>query len=313
MTIFFYCPRPPVNKDGIIPPSGGIYFIHRLVSLLNELGHPALVWTPRPLEVWWDAHPIRHEYIVETIQPGPADTVVIPEVNWPPAEMNGARQVLFVQNYIWLDRSQFIQHPGDTLVCSRFLANHMQRVFDARVIGMLTPYLDDDVWVKDLSLYTPKKSGRVMLLNRRNERLADKMRMALELSGQFEVDFITEPLSQRQLAAHFVDAEYYIHLVYPEGFPMVCLEAMRSGTLVVGTTGGGGNQFMFHGETAVCVQNPEDGRYFNEDEFVQRIMDQMLILRSDDDKRSRLWQHAYAFSKQYSAESTKKELKLVFG
>jgi hypothetical protein len=300
MTTYMMCPKPAL-------PSGGCWFIHRLVGLLNEMGHDAKVWTPQPFIVTWDAHPIDPSLVVQSIQPGRGDTVIIPEVNWPVADMNGARQILFVQNYLWLDKYVFDSNPGDTLVCSRFLANHMQRVFNANVIGKITPFLDDDVWFP-----SPKLANRVLLVARRRPDLSAMLRSQLESNG-FEVDYVTEPMTQIELSGHFRDAEFYVHTVYPEGFPMICLEAMRSGTIAVGTTGGGGNEFMMNNETAVCVQDPENGRYFNESEFVTRIIEQLLILRGDADKRSRIWTQAHQWSLRYVAEETKKELKAVFG
>lgn len=300
MTIYFACPKPAL-------PSGGVWYIHRLAGLLNEIGIDARVWTPQPFDVWWDSHPIDASLVMQSISPCRGDTVVIPEVNWPASDMNGARNILFVQNYVWLDKYVFDSNPGDTLVCSRFLANHMQRVFNARVIGKLTPFLDDDVWFP-----SPKVANRVLIVARRRPDQAESLRQKLEANG-FSVDYVTDALSQRDLSGHFRSSEFYVHLVYPEGFPMICLEAMRSGTIVVGTTGGGGNEFMHNGETAICVQDPENGRYFNEDEFVNRIVDQLLILKGDSDKRSRIWTQAHSWSLRYTAEETKKELKAVFG
>lgn len=300
MTLYFLCPKPAL-------PSGGCWFIHRLVGLLNEMGHEARVWTPQPYPIWWDSHPIDQSLVVQSIQPSRGDTVVIPEVNWPVSEMNGARQIIFVQNYIWLDKYVFDNNPGDTIVCSRFLANHMQRVFNANVIGKITPYLDDDVWFP-----SPKTANRVLIVARRRPDLSSILCEQLESNG-FSVDYVTDPMSQAELSQHFNSAEFYVHTVYPEGFPMICLEAMRSGTIVVGTTGGGGNEFMMHNETAVCIQDPENGRYFNEGEFVNRIVEQLLILKGDSDKRSRIWTQAHNWSLRYTADATKLDLKAVFG
>ncbi len=300
MTVYFICPKPAL-------PSGGVWYLHRLAGLMNEIGIESKVWTPQSFDVWWDAHPVDPSIVMKSIAPGRGDIVVVPEVNWPASDMNGAKNILFVQNYVWLDKYVFDSNPGDTLVCSRFLANHMQRVFNARVIGKITPFLDDDVWFPG-----PKIANRVLIVARRRPELADILRQCLE-AANFTVDYVTEPLSQRDMSDHFKDAEFYVHLVYPEGFPMICLEAMRSGTIVVGTTGGGGNEFMHHGETAVCVQDPESGGYFNGSEFINRIVDQLVILRSDSDKRSRIWTQAHSWSLRYTAEETKKELKAVFG
>ena len=300
MTVYFQCPKPST-------PSGGVLFIHQIVQLLNEIGIKSFVWTPEPFEVWWSANPFLPEQIVKSIQPGHGDIVVIPEVGWPASEMNGAKQVLFVQNYIWLNQEAFRNNPVDALVCSRFLANHMQRVFNASVVGKITPFLYDDVWNP-----TPKEANRTLVFARRNP-YHEKMRDALEADG-FPVEYVTEQLTQRQVADLLKRCEFYVHLSHPEGFPIACLEAMRSGTIVVGTTGGGGNEFMLgKDETAVVVQDPENGRYGSSEEFINRIMEEMNRLREDAGLRSRLWTQALDWSKRYTAEATKQELREIFG
>jgi len=303
MTVYWICPRPET-------PSGGAWFIHRLARMLNDLGHKSYVFQAEIGNVWWDANPIEPQHIkTGAIVAGQGDTVIIPEYLWPQAprvHVDGARRILFVQNYIWLSQEAFRNDPAETLVCSRFLANHMQRVFKTNVTGKLTPFLDEGVWGP-----TPKKKDRTLLMARRNPYHA-AMKQALEAAG-FPVEYVTEPLSQKQLAAKLADCEFYIHLTHPEGFPMACLEAMRMGTIVVGTTGGGGNEFMFNRETAMVVQDPDNGRYGSAEEFVNRIMEQMQALRADDALRSRLWNQAHNWSLRYKAEATMEELKAVFG
>jgi len=296
--VYFICPKPET-------PSGGVWLIHRIVGLLNQMGIESYVWTPKPFEVTWDAHPIDPAFVKNSIQPGRDDIVVVPEVNWPSTDMNGARLIIFVQNYIWINQEAFRNNPADVLVCSRFLANRMQRLFDAKIIGKITPFLDDDVWFP-----SPKQTNRTLIFARRNNYHA-KMRDLLESDG-FPVEYITESLTQRQIAEKLSQCEFYIHLTHPEGFPMACLEAMRSGTIVVGTTGGGGNEFMQNGETAVCVQDPDNGGYGNPDEFLRRIMEQMVALRNNPGDRSRIWTQAHAWSMRYNAEATKADLKQIF-
>ncbi len=131
------------------------------------------------------------------------------------------------------------------------------------------------------------------------------------IADGFTVDYVTEPLSQRELAAHFADCEFYVHLVRPEGLPMIALEAMLSGTIVVGTTGGGGNEFMFDGQTAMVVSDPEAGHY-SEEEFLVGILGKLRELRDHPELRSRIWNRAHEWSKRYNAQVTIDQLKKVF-
>ncbi len=293
--IYFMCPRPAA-------PSGGVWFLHRLAQLLQAAGQPARVVPLGDFSVWWDAH-LSYENLSEpNPQLLPGDTLVVPEVLWPQAARQGVRTVLFVQNYIWLDKAAYFSNPAEVVVCSQFLANYMGRIFGRKVTGVITPFLDDDVWAAG-----EKLPGRVVILARRNPHHAD-LREKLTGLG-FDVDYITEPLDQRTLAAHLARAEYYAHLTYPEGFPIAVLEAYRSRAAVVGTTGGGGNEFMFDRQTARVVQDPENGRYWSDDEFVARLCDQFILLRADESGRAAQVEHAYAWSLRYTAAATLETLK----
>jgi len=292
--ICWLCPKPDA-------PSGGCWFIHRLAHMLNDLGVASFVHQVEPFDVWWDAHPVPSQAIASE-PPRSSDTVIVPEVMWPlPAVY--ARQILFIQNRQWLVKELDYQ-DSEVLVCSRYLANWVERTYRVKPLGKITPFLDDDVWNP-----TPKQSNRTLVIARRNPYHA-QMRDLLEASG-FPVEYVTEALTQRQMAAKLADCEFYIHLNHPEGFPMACLEAMRMGTIVVGTTGQGGNEFMFHRETALVVQDPETGRYPVQ-EYLSAILEQMVLLRGDADLRSKMWQQAYAWSQRYTAEATRAELSAVF-
>lgn len=301
--IYFLCPKPSA-------PSGGVQFIHNIVRLLNGVGLESKVLLTEPFDCWWMAHPIPDSMIGsvrDSIQDG--STLVVPECLWagrfpPRLALGDYRRVVFVQNYIWLPDG-FEYHQVETLVCSRYLANHMQRLHRANVIGLVRPYLDNDLWQP-----TPKKANRVLVVARRNP-YHEQVRDMLQAAG-FDVDYSTEPMTQAELSARFVDAEFYVHLVHPEGFPLIALEAMRSGAIVVGTTGGGGQEFMFHRETAMAVADPQHGHYLTED-FLNGIVDNLNALRADQNLRSRIWQQAHNWSLRYTAEATTQELISIFG
>lgn len=297
--IGFICPKPET-------PSGGVWFIHRIVKLLNDAGVPARVIQTEPFVVWWDANPIPDEYISTLRDAAPCTTIVVPEVAWPLMNFENSRKICFVQNRMWLPQElETYRGRLEVIVPSRYLANYMVREWGAKVLGKITPFLDEDVWRP-----TPKTKDRVLVVARRNP-YHEAVAYALSEQG-YLVDYVTTPQSQRDLAEHLCYAEYYVHLTHPEGFPMACLEAMRMGTLVVGTTGGGGNEFMFHDETAWVVQDPDNGHYGNPQEFVHRVVEGMAVLRADHEKRSRVWQSAYNWSLRYNAERTTHELLKVF-
>ncbi len=308
--ILFLCPKIDVKS-----PSGGVWFLHRLAQMANDHIRPARVVQieETTVPVWWDAHPIRQELVttlsdVRQESDFPENiTWVIPEVMWSEYSLlpqSSTKRLMFVQNNIWAPKRIEDYRDAEVMVCSRHLANYMRRIYFAKVAGKVTPFLDTEPWQP-----TPKQPNRTLVFARRNN-YHEAMKLALESEG-FPVEYVIEPLTQMQIYEKLSDCEFYVHLNHPEGWPMACAEAMRMGTVVCGTTGYGGNEFMFHKETAMVVQDPENGHYHDPLEFVNRIMEQMRILRGDAVLREKLWRQAEAWSKRYTAEATLEELKQV--
>jgi len=310
-TVYWYCPKPDA-------PSGGVWFIHRLAQMLSNAGIASRVcrWHEN-FDVWWDAHPIDEMRIPLVVwpekngQPGrEGDTVVIPEVMWdivPPQP--GLRRILFLQNYIWLGqevRDRIRAEKPEILVPSRYLFNWCTRELGVRPLPIIPPFLDDDVWRP-----TPKTANLVVLYARRNPTMAEELREAIQVAG-FPVELIFGEYSQRDLTSWLDRAEFYVHHVEPEGFPMAALEAMRSGVIPVGTTGGGGNEFMFNDETALVCAGPMIGRYSDPQIFVDKVVGLLQRLRADSDLRSRLWTQGYNWSLRYNAAATIEQLLKVF-
>lgn len=303
MPVYWYCPKPD-------SPSGGVWFIHRLASLLNAAGMASRVIVPEPFKVWWDAHPIDESLVLVTKSIlAEGDTLVVPEVNWPVPASAGVRQILFLQNYIWLDtetRDQIRRDKPEILVCSRYLFNWCTRELGIRPIGIVTPFLDEDVWDKE-----DKVTGSVILFARRNSDMAERLAEAITLAG-FSTYLCRTPITQREIRQMFNDREFYIHHVEPEGFPMAALEAMRCGVIPVGTTGGGGNEFMFNDETALTCAGPILGHYTEPQIFVDGVLARLARLRDDADLRSKLWTQGRNWSLRYTAANTTDQLLKIF-
>lgn len=301
--IYWFCPPPTT-------PSGGVWFIHRLAALS---GGTVLSENLEP--VWWDDLPQRERAPIDTKATlKDADTVFIPEVTWqtyPLVRAWPGRKLVFLQNYIWASHNPTDYDGVELVTVSRFLDNWCRRVLGKTPVGMFSPYLDDGPWHP-----SPKTTDRTLIFTRRNAAAARAVAAALSAEN-FPVDLVEEPLSQLQIMSrHLAHAEFYVHLNSPEGWPMACAEAMLAGVICCGTTGGGGNEFMFHRETAMVVQDPTLGRYEDPDnaEFARRIVEQMLALRAETDLRSKIWQSARNWIRnRYSKERTLGQLKAVLG
>lgn len=309
--ICWVCPKPE-------SPSGGVWFIHRLARLLNETGKVASrVVQTEPFDVWWDYQPGAQSVVTDRVPMIDGHpTLVIPEVLWhTQAHYRDypGRKIVFIQNYIWASHNRADYDGADIVTCSRFMDNWVRRKLGRKPIGMFTPYLDDGPWQ-----VTPKTKDRTLIFARRNLEMAELLASTLHARG-FGIDYVMEPLSQAQIQEKLAQAEFYVHHVAPEGIPMACMEAMRAGTIVCGTTGGGGNEFMFNQETAMVVQDPILGHYTHEpnqgrDAFALLIAREMETLRSDADLRSRIWKQAYNWiGNRYTKQRTIDQLAQVFG
>lgn len=308
-TIYWLCPKPD-------SPSGGVWFIHRLAQLCDQYGLPAHVVqvSPEPFDVWWDANPVarRIPLFGPQVQKHPivhGDTLVVPEVLWDIGFDTRERKILFIQNYIWIGQETRarirIQKP-EILVCSRYLYNWCERELGIKPIGIVTPYLDPDVWAKE-----DKVTDSVLLFSRRNPEMADALYREITAAG-FDVHLQRDPVSQREIRELLNHREFYVHHVEPEGFPMADLEAMRCGTIPVGTTGGGGNEFMFNDETAMVTPGPTLGLYSDPQIFVNRVLAMLRHLREAPEQRSRMWQKGVEWSLRYNAQATAAQLTKIF-
>lgn len=304
--IGWLCPNPG-------SASGGVAMIHRLARLADQNGLPSRVIHEEPFDFWWDAEGPFDDII--TRDDVGFDTAIIPEITWQmraPIRAFPGRKIVFIQNYAWACQDPRDYADCELLVVSRHLYNWCTRVLDKKPLGIVSPYTSAPWRV------TPKTTDKTLVIARRNPALAQLVaeRLAAE---NFPVHFLTQDVTQAALADIFDSCEFYVHLSHPEGIPWLAAEAMLSGTIVCGTTGGGGVEFMFDGETAMVVQDPPAGHYSDQPdggqvEFSDRIMEKMRVLRAGTDLRSTMWQTARNWvAGRYTRERTIEQLKTVLG
>lgn len=297
MKYIFISPMPST-------PSGGVAFLYSIVRLLNEVGINAIIYNERPFRPWWSSFTLDEKYIYdEKPESSIDDVLVIPEVLWRQYDNSKLRKICFVQNWLWCPE---LKPEDEVLVCSRYLANYVQRKWNVKLFGKVTPFLDD-IWYSDT-----KVGNSVLVYARRNDYWPTMVDLLHK--NDYTVNLVSEPTSQTVLAKLLSTSDYYAHLSHPEGFPAASMEAMRSRAVVVGTTGGGGNELM-HGryETAYVVQDPDNGHYDNSNhEFQNRIIQGINYLRDNREHRELCRTQAYNWSLRYTADSTKKELKRIF-
>ena len=118
---------------------------------------------------------------------------------------------------------------------------------------------------------------------------------------EFEL-FIADGLSQDELIKEYQKADVFLVTGYPEGLPLPPIEAMNCGCAIVGFTGGGANEYMVDGVTALVSS---DGDCID-------AAKKLELLLTDIDLKERIRQAGHLKGKQYTLENTKSMIKSVF-
>jgi len=136
--------------------------------------------------------------------------------------------------------------------------------------------------------------NRVLALSRKHPD--DIKKIKARLKG-YNFNFYTvDDLTENELIEEYQKADIFISTGYPEGFSLPPLEAMSCGCVVVGYTGGGGDEYMVENTTALVAQ---DG---NVDEVVSKLK----LLINDFQLKEFIRAGGIEKSKEYSLLNTEK-------
>ena len=241
---------------------GGVKILYNHVDILNSIGIPAVLavresinwpaswfgWNPRHLV--FDAH--------AACRVTSRDTVVIPEFRFRDVwnYEQAARRLIFVQNPgLCFDIEKWSGMGFDgvlTLGCPDGRKAKMHEWIEQRTslpIFAISNHYSDDIWGK---VRIKRSPGRILCLPRKGPEYIARLRE--EFPGIDCVDGV----SQVRMAHELARTDVYVHTGFPEGQPMPPIEAMLSGCLVAGFTGGGGLDVMRDGQTAYVAT---DGDY----------------------------------------------------
>jgi hypothetical protein len=300
--INWLCPKP----DG---PSGGVTFIHHFAHILDCNGHRSQVIQQSPFDLWWDAEPVPGYIIAGSANRDIKENItIIPEVWWHEYSPYWPNPIMLCQNWLWLDKRVPLVPGTKIITVSRHLSNYLQREYEnANVIGIVHPYVPK---VFRVDLEQKRNTNLVYIQNRRTDLVSE----AVRLLNKFNFDtFIGSDTTQVALSKCFNQAEYFLHLVTPEGWPQICAEAMSCGSVVVGTTGGSGNEFMFHKETAMVLQDPVYGFQVTNKDMLYQALSHLNFLRDNPKIKGEIESKAEKWVAQYNVDHTTEELLKVFG
>jgi glycosyltransferase involved in cell wall biosynthesis len=240
-------------------PSGGVKIIYQHCDILNKRGYEAYPVHLGDFIVDWFPHKTKAIGVDEAIAGmRETDILICPEITpAAAAPFPCKRKIIFVQNWALVSIAtgpdkKYEDFGFDAiLTCSNYISKYMETRSDLpcyRVINGI-----------DLEKFYPDTNKRmerkVLYLNRRN--VADA-REAIEmldpaLRQRLNIVELENRYSQDEMAEFYRESDIFISIGYPEGFALPPLEAMASGSAVIGFTGGGGLEHMVDGETALVV------------------------------------------------------------
>jgi glycosyltransferase involved in cell wall biosynthesis len=288
---------------------GGIKVHFQLVELEKQLGHLSYVAFPRRSIPTWFKHSctcISYVDAKEFLQQKALTKIV---VGW--EDIDVLKQFDTDIRVTYIQGESLIKHSFEDF--ETFEKDHKGKIWysskwnrsvnKAPTGPLVSPYIDTNVFYPN---ETPSILSKLQLLvltrkdGRKKWEEVEKylLPQARERLGIIFLDDTTE----EQFAQTLRNSNIFFTHSYPEGLGLPALEAMASKTLVIGYSGGGGNDFMLSGEN--CFNSPTgDAR------GVAEVLS--LITHSSFDPRIPLEKgYATAVSK-YSKDNTLDQLKVA--
>jgi hypothetical protein len=263
MTVYFFCPD-------YARPSGGVRAIYTQVKRLVEQGVDArLVHTTPNFEVTWHGISVPIVYAKPALTLNRRDVLVVPEgLTAVMRALTHAPSTKIVNALSWAyilmalkDGERWQDHGfAQAITPNQYVKDYVEWCMQ-----IPCTHLPVDI---DLQRYraqpSPKTALSVAYLSRKSDCGAKLERIARDHSGVlsrthwYPIDDMTEQAYAQTLGL----AQIYLATGTGEGLNVSVLEAMASGCLVIGYTGGGGREYMRgEGEAQNCILVPE-GDYF---------------------------------------------------
>lgn len=266
------------NRKNVI---GGIKVFYQHVKYLRELGYDAHalalgsfdgnVYFPEieAKNIKDVGYELKENDIVVATEFSPYDAF----------KFKGCRRVVFVQSWCFIkmkfrdedkDKSyrdlgfDYVISCGDYITKSVKLLNGEDCVTIANGIDGEVFYPDDDVRI----------DNRVICLPRKNPEDIKTITTIVKREVPGVEFFYADGLDERGIAEAYRKSDILLASGYPEGLPLPPLEAMFSGTVVVGFSGRGGRQYMIDEKTALVSA---DGDCIGASENLIRVLDDKAL------------------------------------
>ncbi len=290
-------------------PVGGIKVMYQHCMMLRELGYEAYPLIMGKYVGNFFGYELELKYIKDVGYDLNKGDVVVGTEFFPYQALNfhGGKKILFMQNWINIDKrlepKDLTKSYNDlgydkVITCGQFCSEMVEAKMSMEA-ATITNGIDQEKFVPKSELRIPR---RVLAMSRKNiEDLNEIVGILKSKDVEFEL-FIADGLSQDELIKEYQKADVFLVTGYPEGLPLPPIEAMNCGCAIVGFTGGGANEYMVDGVTALVSS---DGDCID-------AAKKLELLLTDIDLKERIRRAGHLKGKQYTLENTKSMIKSVF-
>ena len=290
-------------------PVGGIKVMYQHCMLLREMGYDASPLLMGEYVGNFFGYNINSKHINDVgYELNKGDVIVSPELfPYLGLKFAGCTRVLFNQSQSWRYYHQrlieddiglnYLQLGYDHVInCSEHLCKMLKMKMNVDSIP-ITNGVDANIFSQDAAR---RVSGRVLALSRKHpEQIKKIIKATKHLNFEFRV---VDGLSESELIKEFQSADIFLATGYPEGLPLPPLEAMNCGCVVVGFSGGGGDEYMLNNMTALVAK---DGDW-------EGVVKKLKMIEKDDDLREKLRANGINKASTYTLGRTKEMLRKFY-
>lgn len=306
----FRANRSMLSKN--MPPTGGIKVIYQHCELLGNIGFYAKPLLLGDLKInWFKTSVIPLELKDIGYDLSSDDIVVCPEfIPYEGLKFNGARKIMFVLSWI------FAAPEGGMIREEDVKKTYYELGYD-RIIST-GQYVTDFLYKNKKEeattiptgidhsrfIYNPaiKKENRILYLPRKNYHDAKGIIKIVKKELPFAKFIKADNLTEEEIIREYQRADIFLATGYPEGLGLPPLEAMACGCAVTGFTGGGANEFMLEGKTAL-VANDGD---------INTAAEKLIELLRNRKLKETIRVNGLRKSKEYTFERMKQALKSFY-
>jgi glycosyltransferase involved in cell wall biosynthesis len=286
-------------------PVGGIKVMYQHCMMLQELGYEAYPLIMGDYVGNFFGYDIELKYIKDvSYELSSKDIVVSPEfLPYLGLNFKNCIKILFNQSQSWryyenkLDKvdvgKNYLELGYDYVInCSEHLCKMLKVKMNLDSVA-ITNGIDQS---KFFPLPDMRIEGRVLVLSRKHpEHIQDIISASSGLNFNFH---IVDGLTEAELINEYQQADVFLATGYPEGLPLPQLEAMKCGCVVIGFSGGGGDEYMIDNVTSLVSPDGD----------CADVVKRLRMLEKNKRFKEGIRQSGYEKASEYTLENTKRML-----